>query len=74
MTRGVAVALRSRDIAVNCVAPGPVLRPPGFPLARGKALTRGQTGRAEDVVAAVLFFATCPSYITGQVLRVDGGG
>ncbi|MGH7312587.1 MAG: SDR family NAD(P)-dependent oxidoreductase [Candidatus Rokuibacteriota bacterium] len=74
LTRGLAVALRPRRIAVNGVSPGAVLRPPGFPLARWKALTRGQAGRPEDVAAAVLFFATCPRYITGQVLHVDGGG
>jgi NAD(P)-dependent dehydrogenase (short-subunit alcohol dehydrogenase family) len=73
LTRGLAVALRAQRIAVNCVAPGAVLRPVGFPRARWKALTRGHEGRPEDVAAAVHFFATCPRYITGQVLRVDGG-
>lgn len=73
LTRGLALALRPRGIAVNCVAPGAVLRPAGFPLARWRELTRGHSGGAEDVVAAVVFFATCPGYITGQVLRVDGG-
>jgi NAD(P)-dependent dehydrogenase (short-subunit alcohol dehydrogenase family) len=72
LTRGLAVALRAQGIAVNCVAPGAVLRPVGFSLARWKALTRGHEGRPEDVAAAVHFFATCPRYITGQVLRVDG--
>jgi NAD(P)-dependent dehydrogenase (short-subunit alcohol dehydrogenase family) len=72
LTRGLAVALRGRRIAVNCVAPGAVLRPVGFPLARWKALTHGHGGRPEDVAAAVHFFATCPRYITGQVMRVDG--
>jgi NAD(P)-dependent dehydrogenase (short-subunit alcohol dehydrogenase family) len=71
-THALAVALRARDIAVNCVAPGPVLRPPGLPLARWKAVTRGHEGRPEDVAAAVHFFATCPTYITGQVLNVTG--
>ena len=37
LTRGLAVALRARGIAVNCVAPGTVLRPPGFSHARWKA-------------------------------------
>lgn len=73
LTRGLASALRSHGIAVNCVAPGAVLRPSGFPLARWKAVTRGHEGSPEDVAAAVHFFATCPRYITGQVLRVDGG-
>ncbi len=72
LTRGLAVALRAQRIAVNCVAPGAVLRPPRFPLARWKALTRGHEGRPEDVAAAVQFFATCPPYITGEILRVDG--
>ncbi len=73
LTRGLAAALRPRTIAVNCVAPGAVLRPPGFPHARWKRLTRGRAASAEEVAAAVLFFATCPRDITGQVLGVDGG-
>jgi pteridine reductase len=72
LTRALAVALRPRGIAVNCVAPGPVLRPPGVPLRRWKAVTRGHEGRPEDVAAAVVFFATSPLYITGQTLNVDG--
>jgi NAD(P)-dependent dehydrogenase (short-subunit alcohol dehydrogenase family) len=73
LTRGLAAALRPRRIAVNCVAPGAVLRPSRFPPARWKAISRGHEGRPEDVAAAVVFFAICPPYITGQILRVDGG-
>ena len=73
LTRGLAVALRSRRIAVNCVAPGAVLRPPRFSQARWRKVTRGHAGSGAAVAAAVLFFATCPRYITGQVRRVDGG-
>ena len=72
LTRGLAVALRPQRIAVNCVAPGTVLRPVGFSRARWTAVTRDHEGRPEDVAAAVHFFATCPPYITGQILRVDG--
>ena len=71
LTRGLAVALRPRSIAVNCVAPGAVLRPAGFPLARWKAVTRGHDGGPDAVAAAVLFFATCPPNVTGQILNVD---
>jgi len=60
LTRGLAVALRSRRIVVNCVAPGAVLRPAGFSAARWRRVTRGHAGSVADVVAAVLFFATCP--------------
>ena len=34
---------------------------------------RAIAAQPHDVGAAVLFFATCPPHITGQVLRVDGG-
>lgn len=73
LTRGLAAALRERQIAVNCVAPGAVLRPPGFGRARWERVTRGRSGAPTDVAAAVVFFATCPPYVTGQVLNVDGG-
>lgn len=73
LTHSLAVALRSRGIAVNCVAPGAVLRPPGISPARWRTVTRGHAGSVADVTAAVLFFASCPRYITGQVLKVDGG-
>jgi NAD(P)-dependent dehydrogenase (short-subunit alcohol dehydrogenase family) len=33
----------------------------------------GRHGEPEDVAEVVCFFATCPDYITGQVLYVDGG-
>ena len=36
-------------------------------------MTRGHEGSVEDVAAAAVFLATCPPYITGQILGVDGG-
>ena len=73
LTRTLAAELRAQRIAVNCVAPGAVLKPDWLPAARWRAITRGHAGSAADVAAAVVFFATCPPYITGQVLAVDGG-
>ena len=73
LTRALAAELRPQRIAVNCVAPGAVLKPDWLPAARWRALTRGHAGRPEDVAAAVVFFASCPAYVTGQVLAVDGG-
>jgi 3-oxoacyl-[acyl-carrier protein] reductase/pteridine reductase len=32
-----------------------------------------RNGAAADIAAAVMFFATAPQFITGQVLAVDGG-
>ncbi|MBI4609086.1 MAG: SDR family oxidoreductase [Candidatus Rokubacteria bacterium] len=76
LTRGLAVALAPR-VQVNCVAPGAVLLPEGAPAALRRRLRRevpmGREGDPADVAAAVVFFATCPAYITGQVLFVDGG-
>ncbi|MBI1960007.1 MAG: SDR family oxidoreductase [Candidatus Rokubacteria bacterium] len=76
LTRGLAAALAPR-IQVNAVGPGVVLLPEGFPKASRKRLSAripmGRHGDPDDVAAAVCFFATCPDYITGQVLFVDGG-
>ncbi len=73
-TQALAVALRGRGIAVNCIAPGAVLPPRGLPPARWMAITRTSSATVEDVVGAVRFFATCSPSITGQVLQVDRGG
>ncbi len=72
LTRALAVALRDRHIAVNCVAPGAVLRPAGFSRARWAAVTRGRPVRLEDVVAAVVYYATCPLSVTGRIRQVRG--
>ena len=72
LTRALAVALQDRNITVNCVAPGAVLRPPGFSRARWARVTRGRPVSVEDVVKAVVAYATCPPTVTGRVRRVDG--
>lgn len=76
LTKGLAVALAPR-IQVNAVAPGVILLPEGFPKPSARRLAAGipigRRGDPADVAAAVRFFATCPDYITGQVLFVDGG-
>jgi NAD(P)-dependent dehydrogenase (short-subunit alcohol dehydrogenase family) len=63
------------EISVNCVAPGMIvmgeLNPAYEKFAKDTPMKRN--GRAEDVAAAVLFFATGPHFITGQLLAVDGG-
>jgi len=69
-TRGLAVALAPRRIAVNCVAPGPVLRPRGLTRARWARFRRGHRAGVGDVAAAVVRFATCPPSVTGRIVRV----
>ncbi|QMV20401.1 SDR family oxidoreductase [Granulicella sp. 5B5] len=63
------------EIAVNCVAPGMIVWGDVNPAYEHFAAKTpmGRNGQAEDVAAAVLFFATAPSFITGQLLAVDGG-
>jgi len=65
------------DIKVNCVAPGMIDQGE----AEHEELRRRfaektpmqRNGNANEVAQAVLFFATCPDFITGQILTVDGG-
>ena len=63
------------EIAVNCVAPGMIVMGEVDPayehLARKTPMQTN--GTAQDVAAAVLFFAAGPRFITGQLLAVDGG-
>jgi NAD(P)-dependent dehydrogenase (short-subunit alcohol dehydrogenase family) len=63
------------EISVNCVAPGMIVFGAGNPgyehFAQKTPMQRN--GKADDVAAAVLFFATGPHFITGQLLAVDGG-
>ena len=63
------------EISVNCIAPGMIVQ--GEVGAEYKHFAHKtpmrRNGTAEDVAAAVLFFATGPHFITGQLLAVDGG-
>jgi 3-oxoacyl-[acyl-carrier protein] reductase/pteridine reductase len=64
------------EIAVNCVAPGMIDQgdDDATLLKRFAASTpMKRNGSAEDVVSAVMYFATAPHFITGQLLTVDGG-
>ena len=79
-TKSVAKELGSRNVLVNAVAPGYIdteltqvltedQRQALFPL-----IALGRLGHGRDVAGAVLFLASeMASYITGQVLVVDGG-
>jgi NAD(P)-dependent dehydrogenase (short-subunit alcohol dehydrogenase family) len=63
------------EISVNCVAPGMIVTgevSAGYESFAARTPMQ-RNGRAEDVAAAVLFFATGPHFITGQLMAVDGG-
>ena len=75
LTQAMAKAF-APEVSVNCVAPGwiDLGEEASARAARFAAKTPMQAnGSADDVAEAVLFFATGPHFITGQVLAVDGG-
>ena len=63
------------EISVNCVAPGMIVQGEVGEMYQhfAERTPMQRNGTAEDVAAAVLFFATAPHFITGQMLAVDGG-
>ncbi|MBB1162409.1 3-oxoacyl-ACP reductase FabG [Aquariibacter albus] len=80
MTRALARELGSRNITVNCVAPGFIATDMTheLPQAQKDALMQqiplGRLGQAEEIAAAVTFLASpAAAYITGSELHVNGG-
>lgn len=79
-TKTVAREYASRNILVNCIAPGFIdtdltnILPPEAQEALLGGVPLGRLGTPEDVAGAALFLASdMAQYITGQVLVVDGG-
>ena len=76
LTKVMAKAL-APEIAVNAVAPGMIdmgeRSAAAFMRKMAKQTPMLRNGQAEEIAAAVLFFATAPQFITGQILAVDGG-
>ncbi len=60
------------EVSVNCIAPGMIVFPGDASRMAGKTPML-RDGSPEDVVSALLYFATAPAFVTGQVLAVDGG-
>lgn len=77
LTEVMAKAL-APEIAVNCVAPGMIDaggadRYPDLLQRVAEQTPMKRAGSPQDVVSAVMYFATAPHFITGQILMVDGG-
>jgi NAD(P)-dependent dehydrogenase (short-subunit alcohol dehydrogenase family) len=76
LTKVMAKAL-APDVTVNCVAPGMIdlgeKAAAAFMKKMAQQTPMRRNGRGEEIAAAVLFFATAPRFITGQILAVDGG-
>ena len=80
MSKALAQELASRNITVNCVAPGFIrsAMTDVLPDAQKSALLgripAGDLGTGEDIAAAVVYLASKEAgYVTGQTLHVNGG-
>ncbi len=81
MTRALALELARQNVTVNAVAPGAINTPGAYQDAKEEVkkqtaamVPMARIGEPEDIANAVVFLASeKSSYITGQVLVVDGG-
>ena len=80
MSKALAQELATRNITVNCVAPGLIISPmtdvlPDEQKAKlTAAIPLGRLGTGDDIAASCVYLASDEaSYITGQTLHVNGG-
>jgi NAD(P)-dependent dehydrogenase (short-subunit alcohol dehydrogenase family) len=76
LTEALALELAADHILVNAIAPGPILAPPGMTDAELKSVEEatplGRWGGEQEIVKAVVALLDS-DFITGEVIRVDGG-
>lgn len=80
LTKSLAQELATRNVTVNCVAPGFIATPMTDVLNEKQKeailgrIPSGRMGGPEDIAAAVLYLASDEAgYVTGQTLHVNGG-
>ncbi len=76
LTEALALEAAGDNVLVNAIAPGPILPPPDLSEAElaevAKATPVGRWGGAAEITKTVLFLIDT-EFVTGQVIRVDGG-
>jgi len=76
LTEALALELAPQGILVNAVAPGPIVAPPGTSHEELKAVEEatpvGRWGGELEIARAVLYLIES-DFVTGEVIRVDGG-
>lgn len=73
LTKSAAKELASRGICINAIAPGFIATDMTVGLEEAvKAVPLGRMGRPDEVAALAVFLAEA-DYITGEVIRIDGG-
>jgi len=80
MSKALAQEVASRNVTVNCVAPGFIATPMTDELNDEQkarilsSIPAGKMGSSEDIAASVLYLASNEAgYVTGQTLHVNGG-
>lgn len=76
LTRVLAVEL-APSVLVNAIAPGTVLPPPELSAEGQQEIARqslvGRVGDPRDIVAAAMYLLEGTDFVTGEIVRVDGG-
>jgi 3-oxoacyl-[acyl-carrier protein] reductase len=80
MSKALAQELASRNVTVNCVAPGFIatamteVLPDAQKEALNQRIPMGRMGEGSDIASAVVYLASREAnYVTGQTLHVNGG-
>lgn len=81
MAQTLAVEWAANNIQVNCVAPGTIISsgmnnyPPGIVEAAWRVIPAKRLGKPEEIAAAVCFLLSpAADFISGETIKVDGGG
>jgi pteridine reductase len=75
LTQSLAQALAPHAVTVNGIALGAILLPAGGTASPRllEAIPAGRWAELDEVVETLIFLLTGPSYITGEIVHVDGG-